>query len=110
MRHFWRAVASLEKYLSGSGWFRHSHPEASQVVIAYLSAEWSETFLQTVERSMRDRPSDAEVPDWYEHCSRLARWRHDAEQARKEYLEGCPTQLRELYNFWRNLGRFRSWG
>jgi hypothetical protein len=63
-----------------------------------------------MERSMCDRPSDAEVPDWYEHCNRLARWRHSAEQARKEFLEGRPTQLRELYNFWRNLARFRSWG
>jgi starch phosphorylase len=38
-----RASASLEEYLSGSGWFRHSHPEASQVVIAYFSAEFGLT-------------------------------------------------------------------
>src|SRR6516162_3285930 len=38
-----RATASLEEYLSGSGWFGHSHPEAGQVVIAYFSAEFGLT-------------------------------------------------------------------
>jgi hypothetical protein len=72
---------------------------------------WSEAFVDAADRSMNDRPVDAaELPDWYEHCNRLARWRHDAEQARKEYLEGRPAQLRDLYNFWRNLRQFRLCG
>ena len=58
-------------------------------------------------RSAHGRSRDARLA---EHCNRLARWRHDAEQARKEYLEGRPAQLRDLYNFWRNLGRFRLLG
>jgi starch phosphorylase len=39
-----RATGSLvEEYLTGSGWFRHAHPEASQVLIAYFSAEFGLT-------------------------------------------------------------------
>ena len=73
--------------------------------------KWSEAFMKAVDCSLRDQPLDAaELPDWHEHCARLARWRHDAEQARKEYLEGRTAQLRDLYHFWRNLGRYRLWG
>jgi hypothetical protein len=55
---------------------------------------------------MLNPPLDgAELPDWYKHCDRLTQWWRDVEEARKEYLEGRPAQLRELYNFWRDVGR-----
>jgi glycogen phosphorylase len=38
-----RAAASLEEYLSGSGWFRHAHPDAAGTVFAYFSAEFGLT-------------------------------------------------------------------
>ena len=72
---------------------------------------WSEAFVQVADLSINDRPVDAaEWSDWCNYCALLARWRHDAEQARKEYLEGRPDQLRDLYNFWRNLRQFRLCG
>ena len=71
---------------------------------------WSEAFVQGADLSINDRPVDAaELSDRYEHCARLARWRHDVEQARKAYQEGRPVQLRDLYNFWLDLGRFHLW-
>jgi hypothetical protein len=71
---------------------------------------WSEAFVKAADCSIRDRPLDAaELPDWHEHCARLARWQHDIEQARKKYLEGHPAQLRYLYSFWHSLGPFRLW-
>jgi len=88
---------------------------------------WSETFVESVERSLGDPPSDeAELRDWSKYCDRLRRWWHEVEEARKEYQEERPWHLRDLYNFWRNVGlediqeqamlargcypRFRSWG
>ncbi len=38
-----RAVASLEEYQSGTGWFRRAHPDAAGVVFAYFSAEFGLT-------------------------------------------------------------------
>ena len=71
---------------------------------------WSETFLETANRLMaRDRPADVEAPDWWEHFNRVARWSNEVEHARKEYLEGRPAQLQELYSFWLELGRFHLW-
>ena len=71
---------------------------------------WSERFLRTLNTSMRDRPLDAAgLPDWHVHLNRLARWGHDVEQARKRYLDGSPAQLRKLFKFWRDLGRFHLW-
>jgi starch phosphorylase len=38
-----RAAASLEEYLSGSGWFRRAHSDVGGVVFAYFSAEFGLT-------------------------------------------------------------------
>ena len=67
---------------------------------------WSESFGEAVERAMLDPPLDpAEGLDWPKFCERLTQWWRDVAEARKEYLEGHPAQLRNLYNFWRNVGR-----
>jgi glycogen phosphorylase len=38
-----QATASLAEYLSGTGWFRRAHPDATGVVFSYFSAEFGLT-------------------------------------------------------------------
>jgi hypothetical protein len=67
---------------------------------------WSEAFGKAVERAMLEPPTDpAERSDWPKFCDRLTQWWRDVEEARKDYLAQRPAQLRNLYNFWRNVGR-----
>ena len=88
---------------------------------------WSEAFVQALQRAMLDTPSDpSERLDWPRFCQRLRHWSRHAEEARKEYQQEWPWPLRNLYNFWRDVGlegireqamfarhscpRFRLWG
>jgi hypothetical protein len=88
---------------------------------------WSEAFANALEREMLDPPSDpAERLAWPKYCKRLSRWWRNLEEAQKEYQQERPEQLRNLYNFWGNVGledvreqamlarhsyhRFRLWG
>ncbi|HEY3839643.1 MAG TPA: alpha-glucan family phosphorylase [Bryobacteraceae bacterium] len=43
LTHMDRVWAGLHDYLQGKGWFRRAHPEASDVSIAYFSAEFGLT-------------------------------------------------------------------
>ena len=67
---------------------------------------WSEAFAEAIKRMMLDPPLDpAERVEWPRFCKRLAHWWRDVEEARREYLAERPAQLRNLYTFWRNVGR-----
>jgi hypothetical protein len=60
---------------------------------------WSEAFVEALECAMLDPPLDsAERSDWPKFCEKLRHWRHDVEEARKEYQQGRPAQLRYLHN------------
>jgi len=66
---------------------------------------WSEAFVEAPECAMLDPPLDsAEQSDWPKFCEKLKHWRHDVEEARKEYQQGRPAKLRYLHNLWRNIG------
>jgi hypothetical protein len=66
---------------------------------------WSGTFVESVDRSIGDPPSDAAaLLDWDKDCERLTQWRQEMNEARTEYRQDHPAQLRDLYNFWKNIG------
>ena len=73
--------------------------------------EWSEAFLEVVERWIEKPPSAAaRRRDWTKHKLRLALWQREVEKARARYLverNMCvpehPGGLRWLYDRWRAI-------
>jgi hypothetical protein len=66
--------------------------------------QWSEQFLEAVERWLREPPAEAFLRwDWPKHEVRLAGWQREVAKARELYLRERLEVLRWLHDYWRAI-------